>query len=752
MEANSPVTPFIQRLWMAGYLGLVGGGAGNRPADATGRRGLGQRGVLLGVVLAVVVGSDGLAGQIEDETPTEASIACATADVLGEAQVSQPQLDDLLSNRFLDGYLDALDSSHLVFLQSDVDEFGWFRPDLAQMAAGEGDTWPAHLIFARYLRRLAAQVDFETNFVQTAKFEFNGTDSWQPDRRDLPRPRDPEAARALWREVVRADYLREKLGGLPPSEIVARLTRRYDRRLQVVGQLQFDEVLEIYLDALAHAFDPHSDYFGHEEAREFNNEMNLTLSGIGGSLAAKDGYWIIGELVPGGPAARSGRLHPGDRIVAVAQGSGEPEEVTDLPSWRVLDLIRGVAGSTVRLTIIPAGREHTAQETVSLAREDVKLTVDSAKASIVDLTEGPGATCRLGVVSLPLFYESSPSTDRGASADTARLIQRLKQAGVMGLILDLRSNPGGSLTEAIKLTGLFIPGGPVLQTRDALRRMSVESSPGTNALYSGPLVVLTSRRSASASEIVAGTLQDYGRALIVGDSSTFGKGTLQSLVPLKKFLLQPGSGTVKVTVAKFYRPSGDSTQLKGVVPDIVLPSETDLPEMGEARLENALPWDSVAPTAYQRLNLVRPVLATLREKSSARVAADPWFQLVRQELAAQAAENGRAISLNESLRRQEDAKADHLQQQLHQAPPPGSARERESYDLTPADFVNPAKVTKSRAADDMELREAENILADYVQSMQTVSMASPSTGACRPNGTLAAERTGVPKEQNNAGL
>ncbi len=693
-----------------------------RRGGAGGGRGAWWRLLLGGAVWLALAGA--AAAEPDDETPVEADVASAAAGVLDGAHLLHLPVDPALSSRFLDGYLDTLDGQHLVLLQSDVDEFGWFRPDLARMTATAGDTWAAHVIFARYLKRLAAQVDFATNLLQTANFEFDGSETWPTDRRELPRPRDLAAAEALWRDQVRADYLQEKLAGRPPAGVVARLTRRYERRLQMAREFNYDEVLEFYLDAYAHAFDPHSDYFGHQEAREFNSELNLSVAGIGGSLEAKGGNWVVGSLVPGGPAARSGRLHPGDRIVAVAQGDGEPEEVTDLPSWRVVNLLRGPEGSAVSLTIVPAGRRSSARETVSLVRENVKLADERARAALIDLPSGHGAPGRLGVINLPLFYGLGDTNVAGATADTARLIQKLKQAGATGLIVDLRRNPGGSLEEAVKFTGLFIPAGPVVQTRNSKGTLEVLRSPESNALYTGPLVVLTSRYSASSSEIVAGALQDYRRAVVVGDSSTFGKGTVQTLVPLESLLHRAGAGSVKVTVAKLYRPGGDSTQAKGVVPDMILPSLTDLPSVGEVRLPNALAWDTTPAAAYARFDLVQPVLAGLREKSQARVAADPWFQLVREELAALAAENGNAASLNESVRRQELERSGRLGEAWHKLAAADAARAGSGFEIT---FVNGAELSmtsSTNAIDDGELREAENILADYIQALPTAASAA----------------------------
>ena len=683
-----------------------------------------------GVLVAAGFGGNTLAEAPGDETPTEAEVAYATAGVLAHAQFSHRPLDDQLSSRFLEGYLNALDASHLVFRQSDVEEFGWFRPRLAEMTASDGETWPAHLIYARFLRRLAEQVEFETNLLQTAKFDFQRHDSWQPDRHDLLRPRDRNAARALWREEVRADYLQEKLAGLSPAQIAVRLTRHYERRLQLRGRFAADEVLEIYLDALARAFDPHSDYFGHEEAQEFNIEMKLSLVGIGGSLESADGSWVVGELAPGGPAARSGQIHPGDRILAIAQGDAEPEEVTDMSWWQVVNLLRGPEGSTVRLTLVPAGLGRVVKHTVSLVREDIRLTDEYAQASIVDLPGPHQTTLRIGVINLPLFYEKSGTNGGGATADTARLIRKLGQEGIEGLILDLRRNRGGSLPEAVGVTGLFIPAGPVVQTHDAMGHVEVGRSPAASALYSGPLVILTSRFSASSSEIVAGALQDYGRALIVGDSSTFGKGTVQKLVPLKKLLDYSGCGAVKVTVAKFYRPSGASTQLKGVVPDLVLPSESDLPSVGEAQLPNALPWDVLPPATYTNFDLVRPWLSELRDKSRARVDTDPRFRVVREELAAAVIDQTNALSLDESVRRRNQARANELAAESIKASQPDPASATRIYDITLANVGSaglppprqPAQVTVTAAQpaepgweDDIELLEAEHILADYIQ-------------------------------------
>jgi carboxyl-terminal processing protease len=665
--------------------------------------------------------------------PTEADIMRATATLLDRSQFLQLPFDDRLSSQCLDRYLDTLDGDHLLFFQSDLDEFAGFRPGLAEKMVMEGETRPAHLIYTRYLKRLVQQADFAAQLLQDEKFDYTGHDLWQVDRHDAAPPRDLAAAQALWREELREDYLLEKLAGTPIVKIAPALARRYQLRLQTMGQLNPRAVLGIYLDALARAYDPHSDYLGHSEGENFNIQMNLSLFGIGGSLKLKGGYSVISDLVPGGPAASSGLLKPGDRIVAVAQGVSEPVDIMGMPSSQVVELIRGPKGSTVRLTIIPAGAGDPTRQIVSLVRDEIKLADAHAKAAIIDLPQTGGPALRFGVVDLPIFYGKGDEKGDGASADTARLIKKLKQEGVLGLILDLRRNGGGSMEEAIRLTGLFIPSGPVLQTRDAEDNVEVALSPETNALFNGPLVVLTSRLSASASEIMAGALQDYGRALIVGDSSTFGKGTVQTIVPLREFLHQRGQGAVHVTIGKFYRPSGASTQLKGVVPDIILPSETDLPDIGESKLPNALPWDILPPTAYAKFDLVRPVLGALREKSGARVAADPGFRLVLEAQAmAEKDEEAKTLSLNEAERRLVKAQADEIGAEMMKVVLANAARTSPAYYVTLAEVDSPglpparttartpaevAKTGEINPEEDIELREAQNILADYIHAL-----------------------------------
>lgn len=685
------------------------------------------------LTLLVVSCAAGPASLAEAGRPTEADITRVTANLLEGSQFLQLPLDDEICGKCLNLFLDTLDETHQLFLQSDLDEFASFRPGLAAKTLMDGETRPAHLIYKCYLKRLTQQTDFAVQLLQDDKFDFTGHDSWQLDRHDATPPRNLAAAQALWRAQLREEYLVEKLDGSPFAKIAPALVRRYGRRLQSMKRLSPDEVLGFYLDALARAFDPHSDYLGHPEGENFKIEMNMSLFGIGGTLQVKSGYCVVDEIIPGGPAASSGRLHPGDRIVAVAQDGGEPVDIMGMPSAQVVDMIRGPKGSTVRLTIIPVGADDSTRTTVTLVRNEIKFADEYTRAAMIDLPQTNGPDLRIGVLDLPLFYGKGEAEGDGASADIARLIKKLKQKNVRGLILDLRRNGGGSLEEAVRLVGLFIPSGPVLQTLDPDGGVEIGISPEANALYDGPLVVLTSRWSASASEIVAGALQDYGRALIVGDSSTFGKGTRQVVVPLRKFFHQHGLGAVHVTTGKLYRPSGASTQLKGVVPDIILPSESDLPAIGESKLPNALPWDFLPPTIYTKLDALRPVLTGLREQSQARVAADPGFRLVREELAmADKNEESKSLSLNEADRRRAKTQADEIGAEMKKVILINAARTLPAYNVTLDEVDSPGLLTARKPAptsaavakpgetnpdDDVELGETENILADYIHAL-----------------------------------
>ncbi|MBM3459152.1 MAG: tail-specific protease, partial [Armatimonadetes bacterium] len=397
---------------------------------------------------------------------------------------------------------------------------------------------------------------------------------------------------------------------------------------------------------------------------DFDISMKLSLFGIGALLSSEDGYCKIVELTPGGPALLSGKLKPGDRIVGVAQGDTEFVDVIEMKLNKIVEMIRGAKGTTVRLKVIPAGSPDTSTtKVVSLVRAEVKLEEQEAKAKVFDTTGTDGKRQRLGVIELPSFYESPAQPGRpgkSATEDVRRLIGKLKTEGCEGLVLDLRRNGGGSLQEAIRLSGLFIRKGPVVQVRSSDGRESEDDDPDAGIAYDGPLVVLTSRMSASASEILAGCLQDYDRAVVVGDVSTHGKGTVQTLLGLQELMERSGirlkrnPGAIKVTIQKFYRPSGASTQLEGVKPDIILPSLSTHLDIGEKALDNPLAWDTIPSSQFEKFHLIQSRLPELRKRSEARVGADPDFRWVREEAERlQKLRARKSVSLNEAQRLQE---------------------------------------------------------------------------------------------------
>ena len=725
----------------------------------------------IGLALAVsTTGSSACAAAAPSSPPTtDANVTRLTTHLLESSQFAHRPFDDRLASLFLDRYLDSIDGARSLFLKTDVDEFAAYRATLAPAMRDDGDTSAAQAIFRRYLERLQQRAAYATDTLRTARFDFSGHDVYSLDREHAQRPRDLSTAKDLWRQELESEYLQEKLTDKRPEQIVSTLTHRYEQQLKTMKAFTSSEVLEVYLNALAHVYDPHSDYLGHEEMDSFASAMSLSLVGIGASLEATEGSCKIRELIPGGPAARAGLLKPGDRIVAVAQAGKEPVDVTNVPLSRAVELIRGPKGSTVTLTVVPVGAaDGSPPETTSLVRDEVKLADQEAKARIVDLPNGNGAMVRLGVIDLPAFYadmgEHDGARHRSATADVARLLGKLKAENVRGVVLDLRRNGGGSLQEAVSLTGLFIRKGPVVQTRDQSGDVEVDADDDPAVAYGGPLVVLTSRFTASASEIVAGALQDYGRALVVGDSSTFGKGTVQNVLPLARLMDKVGlthaydPGALKVTISKFYRPSGASTQLRGVAADIVLPSTSDLGEVSESALKDPLPWDVVPSKPHETLDLVAPYVASLREGSARRVAEERGFHELEGEVVRlRKALATKSLSLNESERRAELAQANARRLERERENESLRAARATTYEITlenasspglpapiaaahPAKSASPGGASSARdSVDDASegasfgegliLDESERILAENVDLLSRKSAASAEQAA-----------------------
>ncbi len=617
--------------------------------------------------------------------PNDGNIAYITARLLEEFHYSQHPFDKEMSGKFFDSYVDSFDPQHLYFLQSDIDDFAPYRTNLANLTLsghGQADVMPAFKISNRFSERLHQRVAYSKELLKHDDFKFNSDEVVQLDRKDAPYPKNLDEAKHIWKQQVYWDFLREKLdredkpnqtlASTNVANIIQTLERRYDRELRTCDEWDSTDILQIYLDALARAYDPHSDYLNNGHAQDFAITMSLALFGIGAELTSEDGFCKINSLVPGGPAAKSKEIKPEDKIIAVAQGKGAPVDVVDMELGKIVQLIRGPKGTEVRLTIIPA-EDPKSRKIVKLVRDEINLKDEQAKAMLIETTDGNGGTNRLGVIDVPSFYAPvdasgrTPQTTNFVSVHVAALVNKLKEENVSGIILDLRSNPGGSLEEAVQFVGLFVTNGPVVQIRSPdVDHTLVQSDDTAPDLYHGPLIVLINRYSASASEIVAAALQDYGRALVIGDTSTFGKGTVQNLNPLRPFVWPASDaatndpGMVKITIRKFYRINGASTQFKGVVPDIILPDAMSYSDLiGESALPYALPWDTTSVADYTKLNDVQPFLSALQKNSTARVATNQDFNYVRQDIAElQRLQAEKTDTLNEQKAWDEKAKVD----------------------------------------------------------------------------------------------
>jgi carboxyl-terminal processing protease len=566
------------------------------------------------------------------------------------------ELNDTLSADIFKRYLDSLDSQKLFFTQADMTRFAPYRTGLDDAIKSQ-QLQPAYDMFDTYVQRVDERVAYARGLLKKP-FDFSVKESWAYDRDKADWAADTAALNEVWRKSVKNDVLRLKLSGRSQDEIVKTLDKRYATLASRVHELRGDDVFESFMNAYATSIDPHTSYMSPRSAENFNMQMRLSLEGIGAVLQRQDEFVVIRTIVPGGPAMRSGKIKVGDRIAAVGQGNSGP--MTDVVGWRiddVVDLIRGNKGTQVRLDILPVDASiDGAHKLVTITREKVKLEEQAASQRIID-TQGK----KIGVIELPGFYQDFEAKRRGdadarsATADVAKLLAQLKAAKVDGVVVDLRENGGGSLDEAIELTGLFIDRGPVVQVRESGGKVSVDSDEDRGVAWTGPLAVLVNRSSASASEIFAAAIQDYGRGLIIGEP-TFGKGTVQNLIDLDRVTEreQPQFGQVKLTIAQFFRIDGGTTQHAGVVPDIEFPVTVDASEFGESTYDNALPATHIQAAAHTELGNFAPIVPRLIALHGARVAKDKEFGWWAQDVAQFRAERDRKlISLNEADRRAE---------------------------------------------------------------------------------------------------
>ena len=588
------------------------------------------------------------------------TIAMSVGRLLEEGHYTRQKLNEEVSRKFLQTYLEMLDFSHLFFTQKDVDEL---IAKYGSSMAGDvllGNLKPAYEVYALYTKRVDDRVAKIKELLKQP-IDFKGNATVELSRQKSLWPKDEAEADQLWRGRITNELLQEHLSEHPiepPAQLVA---RRYDRLARNIHEEDKDEQMKLYLDALAQAYDPHSEYLSKADMKNFSINMGLSLVGIGAMLRSEDGYAKIESLVPGGPAQVDGRLKVGDRITAVGQGQADYVDVREMRLDKVVEMIRGKKGTHVRLLVIPSdATDPSHRKNVELVRDEIKLKDQEARADIIIRKDENGDPIKLGWLTLPSFYADMDKHQKSTTRDVLALLKRLKKENIDGLVIDLRRNGGGSLEEALSLTGLFLKSGPIVQTKDYNGSIRVSANPDPGIAYSGPMVVLTSRQSASASEIFAAALQDYGRAVVVGDKNTFGKGTVQTILPIGRFASLLGSksdedGALKLTIQKFYRVAGGSTQLHGVASDIILPSLSDLPEFGEGALKNALAYDEVTKARYTKWSDSHSLfIDQLRRRSEERIKNDPEFHYVMDDIGRlrhKLDEN--RISLNEDQRKKE---------------------------------------------------------------------------------------------------
>ncbi len=619
-------------------------------------------------------------------------------------------LDDTLSSRAFDRYLEVLDPARIYFTAEDIARFEAHRLRLDDMLR-DGELQPAFGIYNRFQQRLAEQLAFMINRLEEglAGMDFSGQATVEIDRSEAAWPAGRAAQEALWLARLQNAVLGLRLADKPDDEIAALLTRRYQSQLKRLTQSRSEDAFQAFINALAYNFDPHTAYMSPRRSEDFSIDMNLSLEGIGAALQLDNEYTKVVRVIPGGPAFLSKQLKPSDRIVSV--GQGENGELVDIVGWRldeVVRLIRGPKDTLVRLEIIPAdAADDHMTRVVMLRRDTVRLEDQAASSRILDL-DHEGERFRIGVIRLPTFYVNT-------TRDVTRILHEFGTKGIDGVLIDLRNNGGGSLEEANALTGLFIRGGPTVQIRNAHGRVAVMRDPDSAFAYDGPLAVLVNRHSASASEIFAGAIKDYNRGLILG-GRTFGKGTVQTLKSLDH-------GRLKLTMAKFYRVSGASTQHEGVVPHISFPELIDVEEAGESALEGALPWDTIAPADYDAYRDLAPYIGRLQQRHLARSASDIEFSILNERIARQRDLNRRvALSLNEERRRSEQASARQFELKLEnqrrqlRGETPLEAMPEEQGD----DQQQSSKDTSS-PEDNVLLEEGGRVLADLIRLTQPVS-------------------------------
>ncbi len=651
------------------------------------------------------------------------------AEVLSRYHYKPVTLNDISSNIIFDKYIKSLDSEHLFFLKDDIESFSYARSKLDNALLEENLSIPFS-IFNLYKKRVAERIHFAKSILNKP-FDFTIEESYQYERENAPWATNKAALNDIWRKRVKNDWLRLKIAGKEKSSIVKTLSKRYENSLSSINKIKSNDVFQSFMNAYATSIDPHTSYFGVRAAEDFNISMRLSLVGIGAVLQSKDEYTVIRELVTGGPAASSGLLKVGDRIVGVAQGESAP--MVEVLGWRLddtVDLIRGEQDSTVVLDILPADAGvDSPHNRIVLIRDKINLEQQAAKKSIIEINNG-ATKHKVGVIELPVFYQdfyarqNGDSNYKSATRDVKSLINALKTDQVDSILIDLRNNGGGSLDEAIDLTGLFIDHGPVLQERNVEGGIKIDRDTNSGVAWDGSLGVLINRGSASASEIFAAAIQDYGRGIVIGELS-YGKGTVQSVIDLDRISKndQPKFGEIKMTIAQFFRINGGTTQLRGVLPDINLPSLNDVSKFGESSYENALPWSTIKPANFSMLHNFKPILAQLKTNHSFRINADIDFKNLLQDIETlKEQRKKKTITLNEVERRKErkeqEAKLEARKAQSDSKQAKNNATLDDGLLASERNLDNElAKEKDAEGEKDILLNEAAHILSDSILLM-----------------------------------
>lgn len=637
-------------------------------------------------------------------------------ELLKRHHYSKPPLNDARSVIIYDSYLKLLDPSRSYFLASDIAEFDKWKTQFDDFLKS-GNLDPGFTIYKRYLDRVKARLDYALNVLDDGvdKLDFSGNETLEVDRKDAPWLSSEADLDTLWRKRVMDEVLRMKLAGKEPKQIQETLTKRYKNQLARLDQTRAEDIFQAYINTFAQSYDPHTNYLSPDNAENFDINMSLSLEGIGAVLQSDNDQVKIVRLVPAGPADKTKQVAPSDKIIGVAQGD---KEMVDVVGWRldeVVKLIRGPKGSVVRLEVIPhtnAPNDQTSK-IVSITREAVKLEEQAAKKSVLHLNQD-GKDYKLGVIEIPAFYldfkafRAGDPDYKSTTRDVKKLLSELQKEKVDGVVIDLRNNGGGSLQEATELTSLFIEKGPTVLVRNSDGKVDVLEDENPGAFYKGPLALLVNRLSASASEIFAGAMQDYHRALIIG-GQTFGKGTVQTIQPLNH-------GELKLTLAKFYRVSGQSTQHQGVLPDIDYPSIIDTKEIGESALPEAMPWDTIRPAVKPETDPFKPYLAQLKTLHDKRTLNDAEFAYIRDRLAlSQKLSEEKTVSLNEAKRRAEHTSIEAQQLALENTR--RKAKGEEPLKELKKEEEDPlaGAPDDTKPEDDAYLSETGRILIDYLR-------------------------------------